>query len=163
MNRFEPYELQFDDTKRKQFIAESLIALRQSKNYTQKQVAEFLGIHPVTYNGYEKAKNEPSAETVVRLAYLYHVPTDLILQANRLDENHTEDVIKQIEFYEEKLALYKGLSLKDRDTAIMQMVSTVAEFIETLKKLVIEQAEQGTLMEEPVVSASKKKQNVGDT
>ncbi|MGM9652192.1 MAG: helix-turn-helix transcriptional regulator [Eubacteriales bacterium] len=142
MNKFAPYELQFDDAGRKQLIAESLILLRKSHNYTQKQVAEFLGIHPVTYNGYEKAKNEPSAETIVRLSYLYQVPTDLILQVKTLDFNHSVDMMNWIEFYQGKLEDYKQESLIERDTAIMQMISTVDGFTEILKKMVEQQAAQ---------------------
>lgn len=142
MNKFAPYELQFDDAGRKQLIAESLILLRKAHNYTQKQVAEFLGIHPVTYNGYEKAKNEPSAETIVRLSYLYQVPTDLILQVKTLDFNHSVDMINWIKFYQGKLEDYKQESLIERDTAIMQMINTVDGFTEILKKMVEQQAAQ---------------------
>lgn len=142
MNKFAPYELQFDDAGRKQLIAESLILLRKANNYTQKQVAEFLGIHPVTYNGYEKAKNEPSAETIVRLSYLYQVPTDLILQVKTLDFNHSVDMMNWIEFYQGKLEDYKQEALIERDTAIMQMISAVDGFTEILKKMVEQQAAQ---------------------
>ncbi len=160
MNKFAPYELQFDDTIRKQLIAESLTLLRKARNYTQKEVAEFLGIHPVTYNGYEKAKNEPSAEMIVRLSYLYQVPTDLILQVKTLDLNHSVDLMNWINFYQGKLENFKQESLVERDTAIMQMISTVADFTETLKRMIEQQSVQDELNKQspdkPTLQVDKK-------
>ena len=164
MNVFTPYELQFDDAIRKQLIAESLTLLRNAHNYTQKQVAEFLGIHPVTYNGYEKAKNEPSAETIVRLSYLYHVPTDLILQTRTLNLDHSVDIMNQINSYKEELEVLKQESLKDRDTAIMQMISTVAEFTDTLKTMIEQPSTQKQLADMEaykLITPTDKKNNGG--
>lgn len=83
-NPFEPYELQFSVSERKEMAAEMLRELRKSKGYQQKQVAEWLQISPQTYNGYEKGRNEPPIEILVRLSYLYNLPIDILVQKNRM-------------------------------------------------------------------------------
>jgi Predicted transcriptional regulators len=53
--------------------------LRQDHDFTQKQVANYLGIPQQTYSNYERAIREIPSHFVVRLAALYHVSTDYVL------------------------------------------------------------------------------------
>lgn len=77
-NPFEPYELGISPAERKIVIAEILRELRGNKGYSQRELAELLGISPQTYNGWEKARNEPPVEYLVRLSFLYQVSLDVI-------------------------------------------------------------------------------------
>lgn len=144
MTQFAPYECQFDDAERKQLIAEALINLRTANGYTQKQVAEWLGVHPATYNGYEKAKNEPSAERIVRLSFLYKVPTDMILQKGRISMDASDDLQKQLDAYSKEIDGFKEVSMIQRDTAIMQMIDKVSEFIDVMRDMSKQQREKNT-------------------
>lgn len=56
-----------------------MLELRRAVGLTQKQVADELGIHSVTYLHYEKDQREPSLDTVVRIAAFYDVTTDYLL------------------------------------------------------------------------------------
>lgn len=65
---------------RKELIAGQLIVLRSIHGYTQKEVAEKIDVKLGTYNAYEKKRSEPPAEILVRLAHLYDVSVDEIVQ-----------------------------------------------------------------------------------
>lgn len=60
-----------------------LLELRRASGMTQKQVADALNIHSVTYLHYEKDQREPPLELVVRIAALYDVTTDWLLGADQ--------------------------------------------------------------------------------
>ena len=74
------YNNLYEIDERKQLIAGQLIVLRTIKGYSQKDVAEKIGVKPGTYNAYEKARSEPPAEILVRLSFLYDVSVDEIVQ-----------------------------------------------------------------------------------
>ena len=50
--------------------------LREDSDLTQKEIAEYLGIHPNVYRRYEKGVREFPLELIVKLADYYHVSTD---------------------------------------------------------------------------------------
>ena len=85
-NSFAPYELQFSIQERKELVAEMLRELRKAKSYQQKDIAAKLGISPQTYNGYEKGRNEPPIEILVRLSFLYQLPIDILVQRDRFNK-----------------------------------------------------------------------------
>lgn len=60
-------------------FGERLLELRRAVGLTQKQVADELGIHSVTYLHYEKDQREPPLDTVVRIAAFYDVTTVYLL------------------------------------------------------------------------------------
>lgn len=60
-------------------FGERLLELRRAVGLTQKQVADELGIHSVTYLHYEKDQREPPLDTVVRIAAFYDITTDYLL------------------------------------------------------------------------------------
>ncbi|OTP12509.1 hypothetical protein A5844_000742 [Enterococcus sp. 10A9_DIV0425] len=60
-------------------FGEKLKSLRADSNRTQQQVADFLGITRAAYSHFENGRNEPDAETIVKLAELFNVSTDYLL------------------------------------------------------------------------------------
>ena len=56
-----------------------LKVLRKSASYTQKNIADFLGIDRSTYSYYESGKTEPSSSALARLSNLYHVSMDELI------------------------------------------------------------------------------------
>ena len=132
-NDFEPYELQFDNEKRKKMFSEILKELRKSKKLTQKQVAEKLGIKYTTYNGYEKGINEPPMETIVRLAFLFNCSTDIILQKDNLTGTR-EDVKKAIEELPGIIEKMRQELLNKGDTDTMILANAIKELTESMKQ-----------------------------
>ena len=88
--------------------------LRTSKNLTQKDVAEFLGVDRTTYVKYETGASEPNFETLQKLAAFCGVSTDYLLNQKRtpaLTEKDERDIARELE---------KTLNrLQDSDGALM--------------------------------------------
>lgn len=53
--------------------------LREEKGLTQKQLAEKLHLHSVTYLHYEKAQREPPLSVLADMAIFFGVTTDYLL------------------------------------------------------------------------------------
>lgn len=60
-------------------LPEKLQALRSRYHYSQKQVAERVGLSPAIISSYELGTRTPSTETILSLARLYHCSTDYLL------------------------------------------------------------------------------------
>lgn len=54
--------------------------LRIQYNYSQKDVAEKLGISPSIVSGYENGDRTPSTEVLLSLSRLFHCTTDYLLK-----------------------------------------------------------------------------------
>ena len=54
--------------------------LRVAKGFRQKDVAEMLGVDRTTYVKYESGTSEPNKDTFVRLAEIFDVSTDYLLE-----------------------------------------------------------------------------------
>lgn len=102
-NVLAPYEKQFDVVTRKQMVAEMLKELRITSGFQQKEVAKILDISPQTYNGYEKGRNEPPIEILVRLSFLYSMPVDVLVQRDRLHA-YGQSAMETIKSMEQQLA-----------------------------------------------------------
>lgn len=53
--------------------------LRKQSTYTQKDIAERLGISVTAYQYYETGKNEPNIEKLKALADMFHVSLDYLM------------------------------------------------------------------------------------
>lgn len=60
-------------------LGKRLKNLREEKGYTQRQLAEMLGINSVTYLHYEKEQREPPLELLADIAAFYGVTVDYLL------------------------------------------------------------------------------------
>ena len=63
-------------------IMQVLRTLRKQQGWTQKEVADKLGIHCTTYTKYETGASEPNFEMLNKLADLYDIGTDYLLGRN---------------------------------------------------------------------------------
>ena len=61
-------------------FAQKLRELRKAFGYTQDYVASALGLVRQTYSHYEQGKRKPSPETIFKLAGLYNVSVDDLMQ-----------------------------------------------------------------------------------
>lgn len=83
--------------------------LRNSKNLTQKQVSERLGIAVSTLSGYELEEKHPSYFVLMKLARLYDVTTDyLIGMAEKRSIDVTGLSEREINAVAEMVTLLKG-------------------------------------------------------
>lgn len=60
-------------------FAERLTELRKQYKYTQRQMADILGISQPSYIRYENDTSEPTQENLVRLADAFDVSVDYLL------------------------------------------------------------------------------------
>ena len=60
-------------------LPEKLKKLRMKYGFSQKQVAEKLGVSPSVVSGYETGERTPSTEILLALSYLYSCSTDYLL------------------------------------------------------------------------------------
>lgn len=65
--------------------------LREDRDLTQKQVAEYLHIKQNTYCQYESGRRQIPLETLVALAKYYHVSTDYILGLTNISKPYPKD------------------------------------------------------------------------
>ena len=90
-----------------------------------------MGLSQPGYNGYETGRSEPPLEILVRLAYLYKVPVDLIVQKDRLYRDVT-DVKEQLEQLETKLQQY-ACEANGNEMA-EKMLDTMKAFVAEIQK-----------------------------
>ena len=64
------------------FLAKRLKELRTERGLTQREVAEALGIHSVTYLHYEKGQHEPPLALLADMAKFFDVSVDYLLGLN---------------------------------------------------------------------------------
>lgn len=60
-------------------------ALRRQKNWSQRELAERMGVRPSTIGMYEQGRREPDCAGLVRLAELFGVTTDYLLTGTAAD------------------------------------------------------------------------------
>ena len=60
-------------------VADRIKALRESKNYTQNDLAKLLGITRSSVNAWEMGISVPSTQYIVELANIFKVSTDYLL------------------------------------------------------------------------------------
>ena len=65
--------------------------LREDRDFTQKQVAEYLHIKQNTYCQYESGRRQIPIETLVALAKYYKVSTDYILGLTNTSKPYPKD------------------------------------------------------------------------
>ena len=97
-------------------IANNIRKLREDRDFTQKQIAAELGIGYSNYNKMENGFREPSVEELQKLAKLYNITVDELLNPEDItpkevviqDKTLTERVrlIEQLE-EEDKQAVYR--------------------------------------------------------
>ena len=132
---------------------------RKRMDMTQEQVAKSLNIVRSTYAYYETGKTCPDFSTVVRIAHLFNVTTDYLLDANVPDPQLRDDSSSynaalqkaisgewSLREPEQKLIMAFRFLNKDKQAEILRMVEKVAS----------EQYEQRRLQRQKKSAAEKK-------
>jgi transcriptional regulator with XRE-family HTH domain len=89
--------------------------LRKSKNWNQEDVAELIGSNKNTISRYESGKREPEYKTLKKLAEIFNVSTDYLLETSDIliEENQIKKPTEISELTEQELFIlraYKGAS-----------------------------------------------------
>ena len=133
------YSNLFTTEERKLIIAQTMAELRKVKGLSQKEVAAQIGVSQATYSAYERGRNEPPAEVLVRLSYLFGCSLDILMQRERTYRT-AADALKQAEQYRDQLAeLKEELSKKEGDT---ELASAILELVGKLNEAVIQTAQR---------------------
>lgn len=121
------------------FNANKLSYLRKKEKMSQEQLANKLNISPSTVGMYETAKRQPDNEMVTKIANLFNVSTDYLLDNDLNDVNVSEDNKKLVQSLVDGLtnplnkALYsKASELKnDRDKeAVLKVIEAFIEDVD---------------------------------
>ena len=121
------------------FNANKLSYLKKKKKMSQEQLANKLNISPSTVGMYETAKRQPDNEMVTKIANLFNVSTDYLLDNDLKDVNVSEDNKKLIQSLADGLtnplnkALYsKASELKnDRDKeAVLKVIEAFIDEVD---------------------------------
>lgn len=122
------------------FNANKLSYLRKKEKMSQEQLANKLNISPSTVGMYETAKRQPDNEMVTKIANLFNVSTDYLLDNDLNDVNVSEDNKKLVQSLVDGLtnplnkALYsKASELKnDRDKeAVLKVIEAFIEDVDS--------------------------------
>lgn len=101
-------------------MANRLKELRIENNYTQKELADFLGVTPKAVSFYELGQRQIPNESLVKLSVKFAVSTDYIL--GKSDEKQPQYPSEQIK---ELAELFDKLSKEDQD-AILRITKGMA-------------------------------------
>ena len=77
-----------DDMRYEIMKYENIRSIRIDRGYTQKQIADYLGISQNTYSQYEIGVLNYPVDVVVKLAQFYHVSTDYLLGLTNQKESY---------------------------------------------------------------------------
>ena len=128
--KLKTYNSLYSVDERKQLIRESLQNFRLSKGLKQKEVAELIGINYQTYCNYESGRCEPPAEYLVRLALLYEIPVDLLVQTGNMNKNEQSQQ-ELIETYRQEIEEIKQ-KMKDSPSEMNYAFNSMITEIEKL-------------------------------
>lgn len=119
----------FKVEERKKLLAYTLGEMRKARGLSQKEVAARIEVSQATYSAYERGRNEPPVEIIVRLSYVLDCPIDLLVQRDRLFRNASE-AVKQAEDLRAQVA-----QLEEDLKKSPQENGEAAAMIEMMKKL----------------------------
>lgn len=65
--------------------------LREKRGLTQEELAKLIKIEQNTYSNYEKEKTQPKLETLIKIADLYNISLDYLLERKCIDGLSTQE------------------------------------------------------------------------
>ena len=87
-----------------------LKALRMEKGYTQRTLAEKLGISPSAVGMYEQGRREPDNKTIIKLCRIFDVSGDYLIGTSDSDgQQNSVEVSEVFDEFTRKLSEQEGL------------------------------------------------------
>jgi transcriptional regulator with XRE-family HTH domain len=114
-------------------IATNIRKLREDRDFTQKQIAAELGIGYSNYNKMENGFREPSVEELQKLAKLYNITVDALINP---EEITPQEVVIQDKTVTEKIRLIEQLEDDDKQAVyrVIDSMLTKSKFKEFFQK-----------------------------
>jgi|WetSurMetagenome_2_1015567.scaffolds.fasta_scaffold1072923_1 transcriptional regulator with XRE-family HTH domain len=114
-------------------IAANIKKLREEKNLIQKQVASELGIGYSNYNKMENGSREPSVAELQKLAKLYNITVDQLLNP---DDTTPKEIQIEDKILSERIRLIEKLEEEDKQAIyrIIDCMLTKSKFKEFFEK-----------------------------
>jgi len=75
------------------YLAENLKSLRKEKNWTQEEMAEFIGVSPQSVSKWERGDTYPDITLLPSLANLFKVSIDALVGMNRINDEEARNLI----------------------------------------------------------------------
>lgn len=66
---------------------------RENCGMTQAELADKLGINPVTLSGYETGKHDPKSPMLIRISQICGVSVDYLLGREIIEDSHSDDIL----------------------------------------------------------------------
>ena len=132
---FKAYNNLYTLTERKELIALTIKTYREMNKKTQREVADAIGINQQTYASYERGRNEPPAEILVRLSFYYDIPLDVLMQRDNMSKDELT-AKKQIELFEQGIQNLKEKLLsgdKDAVSDVQEMLNSMLKINDAMK------------------------------
>ena len=93
-------------------LAKNLLRYRESRNLSQDQIAQKLGVTRVSISNYERGDRVPDAVFLARLAQSMGVTTDYLLGLSENETRENEALAERIPLEDEALNFFKGCESK---------------------------------------------------
>ena len=130
-----PYECQFSVEERKMMVAQTIGQLRKAKGLSQKEAAALIGVTQATLSAYERGRNEPPVEIIVRLSYLFDCPVDVLVQRDRLVRTNV-DALKQLDDLRRQIAECEAQMAEDggNNPTLMALVEAMNRMADQMEE-----------------------------
>lgn len=93
---------------------------RQNAGYSQKELAEIIGVAPNTFHGYESGKHDPKSDLLTKIAKACHVTVDFLLgfegdfPRNKKNASSLSDEARELaNTYDNKLDIWGKKQIRD--------------------------------------------------
>lgn len=131
---FLPYECQFSVEERRKITAQAISMIRKNKGYTQKQVAQMLGVSQPSYSSYENGNTNVPTEILVRLSYLFETSVDVLVQRDRLYTTDL-DAKEQIEQYQKQVMEMMSGNGAELPNGGGELLGGIMQMLDGMKKI----------------------------
>lgn len=124
-------------------VGERIKFLREINEFTQKDVADRLGLEPAAISKYELNLREPNVEAIKKLSEIFEVSIDYLL-GNEVDINEQRRIIDKNEKREHKLLISGEVEylFEGHDYTTQEKIERVKEFIKNMQLYLEHEKEQ---------------------
>lgn len=106
---------------------ETLLQLRKSKNLTQKDIADALGISRQAYANYETGNREPDLNTLKALSEFFGVSTDYLLNNQKENPADEGEIAEDVVIYHRDGKTVRRTFTKEQLDTITRMLDAIPD------------------------------------
>ena len=100
-----------------EILSDNIKSLRRNLGFTQKRIAELLGIDRSTYSYYELGRIKPNIHTIMLIARIFGVSYTVLLEGEEVKDDSLEDPQGDFDlcFSNKDDVSYSSLSLREKE------------------------------------------------